>query len=237
MAASKSISMYDQLMQLPVFQGVTADQMTHILEVTPFDFKTFRRDRVIIKGGDTCQGALFVMSGKVRLETPLFSGRIKVTQVFTAPYVFSLHHLFGAERTLRSTLYSSTDKTGIMMLEKRHFLKLMQDNEIALVNTLNMLSTRAQKQYKAIDLAAETDPLLKLSFCILAFTDRAAIEVTFEALQDDWCEMLHIDAPSFWRCVTHLEGQKVVEVTKGKLKLLDRYGLKSFVNSKMAQNQ
>ena len=47
--------------------------------------------------------------------------------------------------------------------------------------------------------------------------------------------MMQLDKPSFWRCVASMEGQHILETENGRLKLLDRYGLKSLVSNKTAQ--
>lgn len=227
--------MYDLLMQLPVFQGITQEQMTHILEVIPFDFRTFREGEIISQSGDMCQGVTFLLSGKLRLVTPIFNHRVTITQLFEAPHTFSLHHLFGADMTAHSTIEAASEKVGIMLLQKAHFLRILQENDIALINVLNMLCTRAQKQHKAIDFSGETDPILRLSSWILAFTERSAREVTFDALEEDWCDMLMLDKPALWRCVATLEGQHLLESYGGRLKLLDRYGLRSLVANKSTQ--
>lgn len=227
--------MYDVLKQLPVFQGISTDQMTRILEIIPFDFRTFRAGEVICTGGDPVPGATFLLSGNVTLETPVFNHRVTISQVFQAPYTFSLHHLFGAETKARSTMRAQSDRTGLMLLQKVDFLRVMQESEIALINVMNMLCTRAQKQHKAIDFSGVNDPVLRLASWILAFTERSAVEVWAEAEEKDWCEMLQLDVPSFWRCVATLEGHGVVESVNGRLKLLDRYGLRSLVNSKTVQ--
>ncbi len=228
-------TMYDLLMQLPMFQGVSTEQMTHILEVIPFDFRTYKPGDLISQGGDLCQGATFLLSGRVQLQTPVFNHRVMITQMFDAPYTFSLHHMFGAEMQARSTMVAFAEKTGIMILKKKDFLRILHENEIALINTLNMLCTRAQKQHKAIDFSGETDPMLKLASWMLAFTERSAKEVVIEAKESDWCDMLQLDKPAFWRCVASMEGQRILECENGRLKLLDRYGLKSLIGSKTAQ--
>lgn len=227
--------MYDLLMQLPVFQGISTEQMTHILEVIPFDFRIYNEGDIIGRGGDLVYGATFLLSGQVKLETPIFNQRVKITQIFDAPYTFSLHHLFGAEVTARSTMIAAQNRTGLMVLRKGDFLRILHENEIALINVMNILCTRAQKQHKAIDFSGETDPVLKLSSWMLAFTERSAAEVWAEAEEADWCDMLQLDSPAFWRCVAMLEGQKVIESENGRLKLLDRYGLRSLVHNKSVQ--
>lgn len=228
-------SFYDVLKELPMFQGISTEQLTHILEVIPFDFRTYTRGEVISRGGELVGGATFLLSGEVLLETPIFNHRVKIEQRFQAPYTFSLHHLFGAEMTARSTMIAASERTGLMTLSKNDFLRILHENEIALINVMNMLCTRAQKQHKAIDFSGETDPVLRLASWLLAFTERSATEVCAIAPQEDWCDMLQLDVPAFWRCVATLEGQKILDSEDGRLKLLDRYGLKSLVANKTAQ--
>lgn len=228
-------SMYDILMQLPVFQGISQPQMTHILEVSKFDFKTFRQGDTICNSGDYCPGVTFLLSGSVTLRTPVFNNRMVITQVFEAPYTFSLHHLFGADTAAHSTMTAHSYKAGVMLLPKQDLLRVLRENEIPLINVMNMLCTRAQKQHKAIDFSGENDPILRLASWILAFTERAAKEVVVEAATEEWCEMLNLDEASFWRCVAVLEGLHCVEAVRGQLKLLDRYALRNLVRTKSVQ--
>lgn len=227
--------MYDLLMQIPLFQGLSDTDLTHILEVVRFDFSNFREGEVISPAGHVCDGIIFLISGRIRVETPIFNDRVMISQVFEAPYTFALHHMFGADVRSRSTLLADTDRTGIMVLSKADFMRILKEYEITLINTLNLLCTRAQKQHKALDFSGESDSVLKLASWMLVFTDRAAHEVYFDAAESDWCEMLQLDKPAFWRCVAMLEGQHLVEVESGRLKLLDRYGLRSLVGNKTAQ--
>lgn len=229
-------SIFEVMKQLPIFQGMSTEHLTHILEVIPFDFKTYRRGEIIYQTGDRVNGVTFLLSGQIELVTPVFNNRVKITQIFAAPHTFSLHHLFGADMTARSTMRAGSEKTGVMILQKQDFMRIMRESEIALINVMNLLCTRAQKQYKAIDSSGEGDPIVRLSSWLLAFTERAAEQMWADATESDWCDMLQLDRPAFWRCLATLEGYHVLDWQNGRLKLLDRYGLKTLVNTKTAQN-
>ena len=226
--------MYDLMLQLPLFQGISRDQLTTILEKTPFLFKRYRDGEVIRRTGEACSSIIFILSGEVRLLTPTFGGRMTIVQDFYAPHTMPFSNLFGAETTTRSTLYSIDQATGVMMLDKLNFLRLLQQNTVLLVTVLNMLSTNAQKQHKALDFSSEGDEVLRLASWLLAYTDRPSHHIILDAKVTDWCNMLHLDQAAFWRCVTVLESMGCIEIVNGKLKLLDRYGLHSFVTQKMA---
>ena len=229
-------SMYDLMLQLPLFQGISRDQLTTILEKTPFHFKRYRDGEVIRNSGEACSSIIFILSGEVRLVTPTFGGRMIIGQDFYAPYTMPFTNLFGAETTTRSTLYA-IGHTGIMLLDKLHFLRLMQTNTVLQVTVLNMLSTNAQKQHKALDLSSEGDEALRLASWLLAYTDRPSHNIILDAKITDWCNMLHLDQAAFWRSVATLEGSDCVEFVNGKLKLLDRYGLRQFVSKKKTDRE
>lgn len=223
--------MYDRLLELPLFQGLSRDQLTEILEKVPFHFQQYKPGDMIFNPGEPCEHVTFILSGEVRLVTPTYAGRIIISQDFGAPHTMPFYYLFGVETRYPNALYA-LDPTGVMQLDKEGFLKCLQTNSILLINMLNILSTHAQKQHYAMNFAGEDDPVLRLASWLLAFSFRPATSVYFDAHEADWCHLLQLDSPSFWRSVAVLEGDGILEVVNGKLKLLDRYGLRTFVSRK-----
>lgn len=223
--------MYDLMLQLPIFQGLSYDQLTRIVEKIPFGFNRYAPGAIIQNQGDLCDGVLFVLSGTVRQITPTFGGRIRIIQDFAGPHTLSFYFLFGAETRSNSQLMA-VDQVGMMHVEKSQFLKMLQQNSIMLVNVMNMLSTNAQKQHVAMEFTGLADPTLRLASWLLAFSDRKAVQITVEAAEESWLTLLRLDSPSFWRCVAVLEGRECVEMDKGVLKLTDRYALRRYVGEK-----
>lgn len=230
------MSMYDVLKQLPIFQGISTEELTDIIEKVPFHFMHFDSGQTILSRGDECRHITFILSGKVRMETPTFGGRVRIVQEFESPHTMQFYNLFGAEIHLHDTLIA-IDNVGVMQLDKHSFLRVLQQNKISLINVLNMLSTNAQKQHKAMDFSGETNPVLRLASWLLALTDRSAKNIVMEASTADWCSMLQLEESAYWRCVATLEGLKAIESEGGKLKLVDRYGLRTFVGQKTAQKE
>lgn len=222
---------YDTLLQLPIFQGISAEQLTSIIEKTPFQFRKFKEGEVIAERGEICDRLVFVLNGTVRLEMPTFDGRVLITQEMEGPHTMPFYYLFGAQTTLPGMLIACTD-VGIMELDKQHFLKLLQSNEIPLVNVLNMLSTHAQKQHLALDFAGKISDVERLASWLLAYTERASKNIYVTANEEDWCLLLHAKPAEFWRAVAIFEGKGVIESSGGVLKLIDRYALRSYVNFK-----
>lgn len=221
--------MYELMLQLPIFQGISRSQLTKILEKTSFHFDRFGAGDVIFDLDQKVENIIFVISGEVRLTTPTFGGKMTILEDFYAPQTMPFQNFFGVDTFYRSRL-TALQPTGIMLLDKSNFLSVLQQNMVLLVNVLNILSSNAQKQHKGLDFSSETDPLHRIASWMLAYTDRPAHNINLHAKVSDWCNLLHLDQSEFWRCIAELEGRKCVETDKDHIRLVDRYGLRALLN-------
>lgn len=90
-------SMYQQMMQLPLFQGVSTEKITALVEKLPFHFLKFRNGEQIFAAGDPCTHIKFIVSGQVRLEMPCNELRVSLLQTLSTPHVLAAEYLFGRE--------------------------------------------------------------------------------------------------------------------------------------------
>lgn len=88
-------SMYDVLLQLPLFQGVSRAKISELIEKTKFHFLKYKSGEQIVSKGEECTHLKFLISGCVRSEMVNKSGKIRVSEVLCAPNVLSPNHLFG----------------------------------------------------------------------------------------------------------------------------------------------
>ena len=88
----------------------------------------------------------------------------------------------------------------------------------------------------ALDAAGESKPFLRLASWLLEYTTRPAKNIIIDADINDWCEMLSLDEKQFAEALNKLTEAKCIECEVGKVKLIDRYGLQTFVSRNRAQN-
>ena len=227
--------MYDILLQLPLFQGLSQEQLTLIIEKIPFHFRKFRSNEYLIHEGDECKDIIFILSGRVRMITPTFKTSILIAEDFVAPYTVPFTSFFGSDTTSRCSIYAQ-GQVGAMVLDKTNFLNLIERNRVMLVNVLNILSANAQKRYLAMDSMAEKDPGVKLARWLLAYTSYLAKNIVVDAEMQDWCAMLNLEEPVLRRAIMQLTEEGCVEAQEGKIKLSDRYGLRTFVSRNTTTN-
>lgn len=78
-------SMYEFLMELPLFKGVGFDKISEIIGTTKFHFLKYLEGETIVSAGDPCTHIRFVISGAARLTTVSSDSRMRVCQTLTAP--------------------------------------------------------------------------------------------------------------------------------------------------------
>ena len=227
--------MYALMLELPIFQGLSHTQLTSILEKVPFHFKKYKPNDYLIRVGEVSDKVVFLLSGRVRVITPTYCDAILIAEDFEAPHTMAFYNMFGKETTTRSSVYAQ-GSVGVMELGKEHFLQMIADNHLMLVNVLNILSSHAQKPHIILDAIGVTEPELRLGMWLLAYTSYNAKNVIIDASIKDWCSLLHVEGPAFNDAAKALADGGYIERQEGKLKLIDRYGLRTHISRNLAQN-
>ena len=88
-------TMFDTLLQLPLFQGLAQEDFTNILGKVKLSFTKHKAGEVIVKAGDTCSQLIFVLKGEISSCTSSANTSYSSTEYFQAPYVIEPQSLFG----------------------------------------------------------------------------------------------------------------------------------------------
>lgn len=222
---------YDTLLQLPVFQGMSHQQLIDLVEKVPFGFSKYHTGETVCALGEQNDRVFFLLQGTVRVVQTSCEDRVLIEQDFTGPHTLPFYYLFGRQTQSHCSI-TAVGEVGIMELGKRYFLEVLQLSEIPLVNVLNILSSHAQRQHDILDMAVIRDPVPALASWLLLRTDRNAHNVCITATENDWCDILHLSLSEYRLAAATLEGRRCIELSGQRLKLIDRYALSNFVSVK-----
>lgn len=220
--------MYENLMQLPIFQGISRNKISELIEKTKFHFLKYPAGEQIIRKGEECTHLKFILSGKVRSEIINKTGKIKVSEVISAPNVIAPNHLFG-----RSTFYPgdifAVEDTGIMQITKASFVTILQNESIFLINLLNILSRRSQKTIESFLSISSGDVKERLAFWILSFTQRKSTDIRIICKQKDLYSFFGVQRSIFMAALNNLKENGIIDFTPQEIIILDRYKLKEIL--------
>ena len=60
---------YDQLLQFPLFQGLSRTELLQMAGNTKFGFMKLPPNKVVMREGDTCQQLFFLIKGQLTMTT------------------------------------------------------------------------------------------------------------------------------------------------------------------------
>lgn len=219
-------SMFDLLVDLPLFRGVSSDTMKKIAGEVKFHFLKYPEGADVVKAGNTCTHIIFVISGSVRLTTENRNGRIAVSQTLRAPDVIAPDFLFG-----RATNYPCTavalEPTGIMQISKADYLKILNSDQVFMFNYLNVISMNAQKS--VVGLMSLTSGSLeeRIAFWVVALTQPSGENVAIECPLRNLCAVWGVQRSTLIDALTRMREHGVESfgpsgvVFSSRKKLLD----------------
>lgn len=224
-------NMYELLMGIPLFSGVTKEKMTQIVGSTKFHFLKYLPDEQFITPGEDCTHIKFLISGDVRLAITNSDARFTVSQTLSAPDVIVPEYIFG-----RHTNYPCSAKaitpTGILQIEKSEYLKILNSDPIFLFNYLNLLSMNAQKAVDGV-LAVATGSLEeRIAFWVVALTQRGGHDITLTARHRDLYSLFGVQRSSFMATLENMKSHGVIDYIQNEIRVIDRRALIDLIQAK-----
>lgn len=141
--------MYESLLRLPYFQGMSKDEITSILDKVAFDFQKPSDGEVICQEGERCNKFIILTNGEVLSTAVAPDGTYSLTEEIEAPYAIEPYSLFGKDTTFKRR-YTAKGNCTILVIDKQYLFSEFTKYEIFTINFLNLISRRAQIQSYAI---------------------------------------------------------------------------------------
>lgn len=219
-------SMYENLMRLPLFNGVSYNRISEIVGNTRLAFMKFLPGERIVSAGDPCTRLMFVIGGKVRLAVRNSSDRFIVSQTLESPSVVSPDFLFG-RNTLFPASVTAIDTVSIMEIEKNDFINIIRNDEVCLFNYLNYISTNAQKAVDGVLALTSGSLEERIAFWIIALTQRDAKEIVFSCRQRDLYSLFGVQRSSFISTLDSMKERGLIDYTPTEISVTSRSELRS----------
>ncbi len=129
---------------LPLFQGLSRNDLSQIVEQTPFEFRVFKEQDVIVKEDTPCSNMVFLLDGMVETTAWSDDKQYSVKEQIKAPNVLQPERIFGLIQRYTRT-YKALTPCNTLFLKKEYVVNLSSSYTIFRTNLLNILSTQSQR--------------------------------------------------------------------------------------------
>ena len=137
------MTIYDTLLQLPLFQGLAKNDFTSILDKVKIHFLKRKAGDTVALGGEDCRELVFLLNGSLVSKTSDRDELYTFYEAINAPFLIEPYSLFGWSTKYVST-YTALTACNLVTIEKAYLLSELNNYEIIRLNYLNILSNRAQ---------------------------------------------------------------------------------------------
>lgn len=223
-------SMYQQLMRLPLFQGVSTEKITALVEKLPFHFLKYRNGEQVLTAGEPCTHIKFIVSGSVRLSVPFNNLRVTLKQTLSTPHVLAPDYLFGRE-TVYPFSAVAEGSCGILQLTKSDYIKMINYDKVFLFNILNYLSSGSQRCISSALSVKDGSVPERLAMLVEALVAAGATDVTLSFKQKDLCSILGTQRTTLVATLDKLSDMDILDYESNELRILDLRALLSLNKS------
>ena len=221
--------MYDILLGLPLFQGVSHSKISELIEKIKIHFLKYLNNEQIIECNDSCNNLKFLISGSAKIEIYNQNKRIKLSQTITAPNVIGAEYLFGKTTAYPFAVYASPE-AGILQIEKADYLKILKSDIVFLFNMLNYLSRNSQTPTEAVLSLTSGSIAERFAFWVSSLTYKGSTDIVIESKQKDMYTMLGVQRSSFINTLDDLKEKGILDYTTNSIKINDRDALLAFLD-------
>lgn len=138
------LPMYDTLLSLPLFQGMSQADFNSLLQKIRLDFVRYAQGDVIIGKGDHCRSLAFLINGTVESSRSGMDGRFTFMESIDSPSLIEPYSMFGRAGLYQRT-YTAASACSFLMVDKQYIYTELGKYNICRMNLLNILSGRAQQ--------------------------------------------------------------------------------------------
>lgn len=221
------MSIYDSLLQLPLFKGLTIESFNEIIEKYRFEFLSYNKDSVIINAGEECNCFKFVISGSVRSEFINDKVKIKIYETISAPNDIISNYAVG-NNIFPISVVATDDNTGILAIDKQDFLSIMQEHRVVMLNYLILLSRKSQIPFEAYNQIATDNIRAKFALWILYFTNYNSTDIVIKAKFRDLYLFFGAQRGAFNSVLGEMKEMGIIDFSVKEIFVLDRRLLMSY---------
>lgn len=223
-------NIFDNLLQLPLFQGLSEERLHSLVEKYPFHFLKFNAAERIIDAGDPCSHLRFVVNGSVKVRETSRELRVTVEHCVSAPNVIAPDYLFGLTTNYPFDVYAQ-EPCGILQLTKGDFLSMLQTDDVLMINILNYLSRNAQRAKHILMGLKEGLTVQRIALLVAALTPQKSAHIALQFRQRDLCHLLGVRRATLLNALNELSGQELITFTTTSITVPHRDALLSVLKA------
>ena len=209
-------SIYEFIMELPLFKGLSKENVSQLLEKTSISFFNFDNEEVILSEGESIKKVRFLIKGKAKIIYKIKNIDLSVEEIIEAGAPIGADRLFGFN-TMCPCDVVSFGKSSLMEFSKEQYLNLLNSDRIYLLNFFNYLSFKSQKSTDAVLTFSQPDFKSRLSLLISLLGLQKSSDVKIKGREESLLKFSGFNLRDFHSWIKKYEQEGKIQYSDGEI--------------------
>ena len=143
-----ALQIFDKLLQFPLFQGMSRDDLEIVAGHTRFGFLKLAAGKTVMKSGDACHQLYFLINGSMKVRSFADDYGYHVEEQIAAPYIIQLESVFGYYQRYTRDFIAQTD-VNFLTIDKEEVVRLTEDFLVFRHKEPPIIIVRSGRSWKA----------------------------------------------------------------------------------------
>lgn len=211
-----SKDLYDKLFRIPLFTGMSDDELERVMSRTCFDYRKVRESEVIAHQGEHCGQLFLLINGTIQLTAESEGHQYAATEWIHGPALLEPTCVFGVTQRFTHTLRATTT-VSLITLGKTELLKLASDSLIFRLNMINLLATTLQKHEMRLWAHSPNSLTDRLAQFFINHVTAPYGHKLFHIKMNDLALLLNDSRLNISRALNAMQAQSLIILSRGKI--------------------
>lgn len=210
-------TMFETMLQLPLFQGLAHDDFTKILAKVKLGFTKHKVGEEIAYAGGTCDQLIFVLKGEVSVCTAFLGiPSCSLTEFIHAPFVVEPQSLFGMKTSYVSTYIAQTE-VHTLSVNKSFIMNELLCYDIFRLNYTNIICNRSQNLRNRLWSLHKGNAELHIAHFILAHSERPVGKKILKIKMEELAQAINSTRLSVSKALNDMQDQGLLTLHRGEI--------------------
>ena len=218
------LTMFERLLQLPLLQGLTTQEISDVMAHVRLDFANYHRGDEIVMQGESCKKLIYIISCEVMTEYRDDALRFTLIEHLPDMKVIEPYNLFGMYQTYSRT-YTFTTEGSTLAIDKHIMLTHLMANKIVKINLMNITCNKYQQTQRLLCHYPDNTIRHKIVKFILAHSIVPKGKKEVEIKMTDLANIIHETRLNVSKTLNEMEKEGLINMQRGCFSIEDLQSL------------